>query len=167
MCYFGTLAFFALSALSLFSCSRPRGARQNTRAQVWALADVRCTCSGGSKSHVPTRRHSEHVGPSRPLQTRVQVKRMSDGSCDIWDLECHQCRQAFIAMEKSFYDTNMRPFIFYSISLRPFFSKLIINQPTTNPIASLICEIKSNYLIIDQPSTLPIGILGLVILLIM
>ena len=61
-------------------------------------------------------------------------------------------------MEKSFYDTNMRPFIFYSISLRPFFSKLIINQPTTNPIASLICEIKSNYLIIDQPTTQPIGI---------
>ena len=43
----------------------------------------------GLKSHVSTGRHSEHVGPSRPVQTHVQVKRMSDGLCDIWDLECH------------------------------------------------------------------------------
>ena len=38
-------------------------------------------------------------------------------------------------------------FCFYSCSfyLRPSFAKLITNQPTTNPIASLICEIKLNY----------------------
>ena len=79
MCFFGTFAFFSLPAAGLFSCSRLRGtqgARRNTTAQVWALADVRGTCSGGSKSQVPTRRHSEHVGPSRPLQTHVQVKRI-------------------------------------------------------------------------------------------
>ena len=37
----------------LFSCSRPRGTqgiRPNTTAHVWALAEVRDTCSGGSKS---------------------------------------------------------------------------------------------------------------------
>ena len=28
-----------------------------------------------------------HVEPPKPLQTHVQVKRMSDVSCDIWDLE--------------------------------------------------------------------------------
>ena len=32
-------------------------------------------------------------------------------------------------------------------------NELITNQLTSNPIASLICEIKSNYLIIDQPTT--------------
>ena len=100
MCFLGTKssAFFPLPAAGLCSGSGLRGtprARWNTRAQVWAPADVRGTCSGGSKSHVPSGRHSEHVllGPSRPLQTHVQVKRMSDGPCHIWDLECHQCRQ--------------------------------------------------------------------------
>ena len=88
-----------LPAEGLLSCSRPRGtqgARRNTTAQVWALADVRGTCSGGSKSEVPTGRHSEHVGPSRPLQTHVLVKITSDGSCDIWDFECHRCRQTLL-----------------------------------------------------------------------
>ena len=35
------------------------------------LADVRSTCSGDSQLHVPTGRHSEHVRPSRPLQTHI------------------------------------------------------------------------------------------------
>ena len=95
MCFFGPSAFFSLPAAGLSSCSRLRstqGARRNTTAQVWALGGVRGTCSGGSKSQVPTGRHSERLGPSRPQETHVQVKRMSDGWCDIWDLECHQCR---------------------------------------------------------------------------
>ena len=99
MCFFGPSAFFSLPAAGLFSCSRVRGtqeARRNTRVQVWALADIRGTCSGVSKPHVPTGRHSEHVGPSRPLQTHVQVQRMYNDSCDIWDLECHQCRQTLL-----------------------------------------------------------------------
>ena len=74
MSFFSTSAFFAFPAAGLFSCSR--------------------LC--GTQSHVPMGRQSEHVGPSRPLQTRVHVKRMFDGSCDIWDLECHQCRQALL-----------------------------------------------------------------------
>ena len=32
-------------------------------------------CSGVSKSQVTTGRHSEHVEPSRPMQTHVQVKK--------------------------------------------------------------------------------------------
>ena len=61
---FCTSAFFSLPAAGLFSFSRLRGmqgVRANTTAQVWALAEVRGTCSGGSKSHVTTGRHSEHV----------------------------------------------------------------------------------------------------------
>ena len=64
--------------------------------QAWALAVVRGTCSGGSKWHVPSGRDSEHVEPSRCMQTQEQVERMSDDSCDIWDLECHQCRQTLL-----------------------------------------------------------------------
>ena len=78
LCFFGTSAFFSLPAAGLFSCSRLRGthgARLNTTAQVWGLAEVRGTCSGGSKSQVTTGRHSEHVEPSRPMQTHVQVQR--------------------------------------------------------------------------------------------
>ena len=55
------------------------------------------------ESHVPTGRHSEHVGPSKPLLTHVHVKRMSDGSCDIGDLECHQSMSSditYLVMEK-------------------------------------------------------------------
>ena len=56
----------------------------------------------GFKSQVTTGRHSEHVEPSRPMQTHVQVKKMSDGSCDIWDLECRQCRQTLLGDGKVF-----------------------------------------------------------------
>ena len=35
----------------------------------------------GFKAQVRSRSDSEQVEPSRPLQTHVQVKRMSDGSC--------------------------------------------------------------------------------------
>ena len=76
--FFGTSAFFYLPAAGLFSCPRLRdtqGARLNTTAQVRALAEVRGTCSGGSKWQVPTERGSEHVEPSRLMQTHVQVKK--------------------------------------------------------------------------------------------
>ena len=72
------------------------GSPPGPRVQVWALAEVRGTCSGGSKWQVPMGRDSKHVEPSRPLQTHVQIKRMSKGSCDIWNLECHQCRQTLL-----------------------------------------------------------------------
>ena len=90
-----------LLALPLLFCSgrgsslvlwAPWHAGSPPEQQVWTLADIRSTCSGGSNSHVPTGSDSEHVGLSRPLQTHVQVQTMSDGSCDIWDLDCRQCR---------------------------------------------------------------------------
>ena len=84
MCFFFTSAF--LPAAGRFSCSWLRGtqgARPNTTAQVWALAEVRGTCSGGSKSHVTTRSHTDYVKPSRPMQSYVQVRKMFDSPCDI------------------------------------------------------------------------------------
>ena len=86
MCFFSHIGIFSLPAAGLFSCSRLRdkkGACPNTAAQVWALAVVRGTRSGGSKSQVTTGKHSEHVEPSRPMQTHAQAKKMSDGSFDI------------------------------------------------------------------------------------
>ena len=74
--FFCTSAYFSLPAAGLFSCSWLRGtprARPNTTAQVWALAEVRGTCSGSSKLQVTTGRHSEHVELSRPMQTHVHV----------------------------------------------------------------------------------------------
>ena len=76
-CVFWHIGIFSLPAAGIFSCSRLRGTqgtRRNTRAPVGALADARGTCSGGSKLQIPTGRHSEHVEPSRPLQTHVQGK---------------------------------------------------------------------------------------------
>ena len=76
--FFAHRHFFSLPAAGIFSCSRPRStqvARPNTTAKVWALAEVRGTCSEGSKSQVTTGRHSEHVEPPRPIQTHKQVKK--------------------------------------------------------------------------------------------
>ena len=84
------------------------------RSQVWALAEVRPTCSRHPKSQVPSERHSEHVEPSSCLQTHVQVKQTSDGSCGIWDLECHQCRRTVLTSTTFTPDTNrpdMRPLL--------------------------------------------------------
>ena len=84
MCFFCTSAFFLL-AVGFFSHSRLRGTQgvhPNTTTQVWALTDVSGTCSGGSKSRnwqITTGRHFEHVEPSRPMQTHIQIKKISDG----------------------------------------------------------------------------------------
>ena len=52
----------------------------------------------------------------------------------------------------------------YSINFVSFLRNwLITNQPTTNPIAFLICVIKPNWLTIDQPTTRLICVLVLVI----
>ena len=50
MCFVFHIGIFSRPAACLFSCPRLRGtegARTNTTAQVWALAKVRGTCSGG------------------------------------------------------------------------------------------------------------------------
>ena len=82
MCVFWPFGiFFSSFCWSFLVLSAPwhAGSPPGPRAQVWALAEVRGTCSGGSKLHVLSGRYSEHVEPSRPLQTHVQVKRMSGG----------------------------------------------------------------------------------------
>ena len=93
--------FFSSGRGSFVVLSAPwhTGIPHGPHTQVWAPVEVRGTCSGGWKWHVRSGRHSEHVEPSRPMQTHTyvmhywQVKKVSGVSCDIWDLECHQCRQ--------------------------------------------------------------------------
>ena len=46
---------------------------------MWALAEVRGTCSGGSKRQISMGSDFEHVEPSRPMKTHVQVKECSTG----------------------------------------------------------------------------------------
>ena len=85
MCFFGTSAFFSLLAAGIFSLSAPwhAGSPAGYHGASLALAEVRGTCSGGSKWQVPTGSDSEHVEPSRPPTYRlkecptanVQVKR--------------------------------------------------------------------------------------------
>ena len=72
--FFWPLTFFSLPAAGLSSCSRFLWyARSPPRplTQVWVLAKVRGTCSGGSKWQVRSARDSEHVEPSRPMKTHV------------------------------------------------------------------------------------------------
>ena len=65
--------FFSSGGGSFLELSAPGHARNPPEHQ--ALADVRGTCSRGSKWQVTTGKHSEHVEPSRPMQTHVQVKK--------------------------------------------------------------------------------------------
>ena len=69
---------FSLPAAGCFSYSRLRGtqgAYPDTTAHVWALAEVRGTCSGGSKWQVPTGSDSEQLEPSRPMHTNVTTQK--------------------------------------------------------------------------------------------
>ena len=65
---------------SILVLSAPRHARREPartprrKCGPWP----RWHCAGGSKSQVTTARHSEHVEPSRSMQTHVQVKQMSN-----------------------------------------------------------------------------------------
>ena len=62
-CVFSALRhFFSSGRGSFLVLSDPwhAGSPPGPLAQVWALAEVRGTCSGGSKWQVPTGRDSEH-----------------------------------------------------------------------------------------------------------
>ena len=81
MCFFWHLGiFFSSGRGSFLVLSAPwhAGSPPGHHGASLALAEAR-TCSGGSKWQVPTGSDSEHVEPSRPMQTHVQVKAMSDG----------------------------------------------------------------------------------------
>ena len=80
--------FFFPPVADRLSCSRlwsTPGGRPYSTAQVWALAEVRVTCSGGSKSRenwqVTTGGNSEHVKTYRRIITHVRgennVRRVS------------------------------------------------------------------------------------------
>ena len=91
--FFWHFGICSLPVAGLFSCSRLRGTQgacPDLARKFGPWPRSASTCSGGSKWQVPSGRDSEHVEPARCMQTQEQVKRMSDGSCDIWDLECHQ-----------------------------------------------------------------------------
>ena len=69
---FGHVGIFFFSDRGSFlvlSAPWQAGSPPRLRAQVCALADVRGTCSGGSKWQVPSERDSDHVESSRPMQT--------------------------------------------------------------------------------------------------
>ena len=95
--------FFCTGRGSFLVLSGPwhTGSLPESHTQDWAQAEVRGTCSGGSKWHVHSGRRSEHVEPSRPPANprTVQVKIMSHDWCDIWDLECHQRRQTLLTWD--------------------------------------------------------------------
>ena len=97
-----------------------------------------CTCSGGSKSHVPSGRHSEHIEPSRPLQTRVQVKWCPTarlrylGSC----MSSISSDVTYLEMETFFPDTNapdMRPRFYNKIKLHDLGRILYISSHAYDP----------------------------------
>ena len=77
-------------------------------ARVWALAEIRGTWYGGSKSQVTTERHSEHVEPSRPMQTHVQDKKMSTARVISKILNVVNVVRRYLVMERYFPDTNLR-----------------------------------------------------------
>ena len=66
---------------SILVLSAPRHARREPartprrKCGPWP----RWHCAGGSKSQVTTARHSEHVEPSRSMQTHVRGEQISDG----------------------------------------------------------------------------------------
>ena len=74
---FCTSGVFALSPAGLFTCSRLRGtqeARVNTAVQVWALAEVRDTCSEGSKSRKLASNHGIRFQPPRDSQVLCKTR---------------------------------------------------------------------------------------------
>ena len=72
--FFWPIGIFSLPVAGLSSCSRLRGnagSPPGPRTQAWALAEVGGTCSGGSKWQIPSGSDSEHVKPSRLMQTQA------------------------------------------------------------------------------------------------
>ena len=111
MFLFCTSTLFAIPAAGLLSCSRFRGTqgnRPNTKAQVRALAEVRGTCSRGSKSQVTTGRYSERVEPSRPSHIDVQVKKCPTAHVISRILNLVNVVRQHLVTETYFPDTNVR-----------------------------------------------------------
>ena len=73
MCFFHPTAFLFSGRGSLLVLSAPwhTGSPPGPYTLIWAPTEVRGTCSGGSKWHVRSGKHSDHVEPSRPMKTHV------------------------------------------------------------------------------------------------
>ena len=73
MCFSHVGIFFFLGprVVSRARLGDTPGARPNTMAQVWALAEVRGTCSGGSKSQV---NHGEAFLARRAMQAHANPR---------------------------------------------------------------------------------------------
>ena len=82
MCFLALRHFFSSGRGSFLVLSAPwqAGSPPSHNGSSLALVEVYDTCSGGSKWQVFTGSDSEHVEPSRPMQTHVQVRRTSDDS---------------------------------------------------------------------------------------
>ena len=101
---FGTFFSSGRGSFLVLSCSRLRGTQGagpelERKFGPWPTSVARDL---GFKVVRPLAEGFRARRPSTPRQTHVQVKRMSDVSCDIWDLECHQCRQAILGDGKVF-----------------------------------------------------------------
>ena len=86
MCFFLRIGVFFSSGRGYFlvlSDPGHAGSPPEHHGAGVALAEVHGMCSGGSKSHVTAGRHTEHVKPSRPMQTHVNITKMSVGLCEI------------------------------------------------------------------------------------
>ena len=68
---FGILCSSGRGSFPVLSTPWHAGSPPGPRTQVWVLAEVRGTCSGGSKWQVRSGRESEHVQASRCMQTYV------------------------------------------------------------------------------------------------
>ena len=82
---------------------------------------------------------SSRPGPWKPtcIIHYQQVKEMSDVSCDIWDLECHQCRQTLHTWWWIFFSQTPTcqtcDHLHYTqLIWVPFFAKLTNYKPTHN-----------------------------------
>ena len=73
MCFFHPRHFFLFRPRVFPRALGSVAHREPSRTPYASLgpAEVRGTCSGGSKWHARSGRHSEHVDPSRPMQTHV------------------------------------------------------------------------------------------------
>ena len=97
MYFFGSLAFFALLAVGLSSCSRLRGtqgARPDPACKFgpWPRSMARAL---GVRSRKSARGGIPSTYSLQALEN-PHGKIMSDVSCNIWDLECHHCRQTIL-----------------------------------------------------------------------
>ena len=119
-------------ALGSGACREPyriprRSVGPGPTAQVWA--EVRRTCSGGSKPQVTRGRHSERVEPSRPMQTHNRLTKCPTAHVISRILNVVIVVRHYLVMERYFPDTSLR-------DMRPLFSTIRCNLHDLGKIVS-------------------------------